>query len=36
MHRAIWPVLAVLIGLGLTFSLVMRAPAPPAAVESRP
>jgi hypothetical protein len=36
-HRALWPVLAVLIGLGVTMSLILRAPPqpPPVAVESR-
>src|SRR5262245_16218680 len=34
-HRMLWPVLALLVGLGLTLSLVMRAPppAPTAAAE---
>jgi len=32
-HRVVWPVLALLVGLGLTLSLMMRAPPPPPAVE---
>ena len=37
-HRALWPVLAVLVGLSLTMAVVLRAPppVPPAEVESRP
>jgi len=33
----LWPVLALLVGLGLTMSLMMRAPppVPPAAVEGQ-
>jgi hypothetical protein len=34
-HRALWPVLALLVGLGLTLSLLLRAPPPPTAVESK-
>lgn len=36
-HRTIWPVLAVLVSLGLVMSLVLRAPPPvPAAAEVKP
>jgi hypothetical protein len=32
-HRVVWPVLALLVGLGLTFALVLRPPPdPPQAV----
>jgi hypothetical protein len=36
-HRMLWPVLALLVGLGLTTALTMRAPppVPPAAVEGQ-
>jgi hypothetical protein len=34
-HRALWPALALLVGLGLTLSLLLRAPPPPPAVESK-
>jgi hypothetical protein len=38
MHRMLWPALALLVGLGLTLSLMMRAPppAPPAKAEGKP
>jgi hypothetical protein len=32
-HRALWPALALMVGLGLTLALLLRAPPPPAAVE---
>jgi hypothetical protein len=28
-HRIVWPILAVLIGIGFTMALVKRAPPPP-------
>ena len=36
-HRMLWPVLALLVGLGLTMALMMRAPPPmpPVAVEGQ-
>lgn len=34
-HRLIWPILAVTVGLGLAFSLSLRAPPEPATQERR-
>jgi hypothetical protein len=35
-HRALWPVLALLVGLGLTLSLVLRVPPDPPPAMSEP
>jgi hypothetical protein len=35
-HRAIWPILALVVGLGMTMALVLRPPPePPAAGEGK-
>jgi hypothetical protein len=36
-HRLLWPLLALLVGLGVTMALLLRAPPPPppAAIESQ-